>query len=163
MTSCVCRQGWSLGSVQTVQKQGQRSTLLFLKSELDYLHFNFPSSVYMHAKLLQSYPTLCDPMEYSPPGSSICAIHHARILGWVSTPFFRGPSWQGDQTFISCVSCTASRFFTSEPLEHYLFELVFSFLSFFLFFPDIYRGVEFLSHVVVAVWSLSCVWLLTTS
>ena len=65
MTSCVCRQGWSLGSVQTVQKQGQRSTLLFLKSELDYLHFNFPSSVYMRAKLLQSYPTLCDPKLWS--------------------------------------------------------------------------------------------------
>ena len=29
---------------------------------------------------LQSYPTLCDPMDYSPPGSSFHRIFQARIL-----------------------------------------------------------------------------------
>ena len=35
----------------------------------------------MHAKSLQSCPTLCDPMDSSPPGSSIHGIVQARILG----------------------------------------------------------------------------------
>ena len=34
----------------------------------------------VHAKFLQSCPTLCDPMEGSLPGSSVCGILQARIL-----------------------------------------------------------------------------------
>ena len=34
------------------------------------------------AKLLQSCPTLCDPMDCSPPGSSIHGILQARVLKW---------------------------------------------------------------------------------
>ena len=33
---------------------------------------------------------LCDPMDWSPPGSSVHGILQARILGWVATPFSRG-------------------------------------------------------------------------
>ena len=36
------------------------------------------------AKLLQSCPTLCDPIDSSPPGSSILGILQARILEWVA-------------------------------------------------------------------------------
>ena len=36
----------------------------------------------MYAKLLHSCPTLCDPMDCSPPGSSVCEIFQARILEW---------------------------------------------------------------------------------
>ena len=35
---------------------------------------------------LQSCPTLCDPMDYSPPGSSVHGILQARILEWVAMP-----------------------------------------------------------------------------
>ena len=38
----------------------------------------------MHAKLLQSYLTLGDPMDCSPPGSSVHGILQARILEWVA-------------------------------------------------------------------------------
>ena len=34
----------------------------------------------MHAKSLQPCPTLCDPMDYSPPGFSVHGILQARIL-----------------------------------------------------------------------------------
>ena len=34
----------------------------------------------------QLCPTLCDPMDYSPPGSSIHGILQARILEWVALP-----------------------------------------------------------------------------
>ena len=40
-----------------------------------------------HAQSLQSCPTLCDPMDCSPPGSSVCGIVQARILEWVAISF----------------------------------------------------------------------------
>ena len=36
------------------------------------------------AKLLQSCPTLCDPIDSSPPGSSVHGILQARTLEWVA-------------------------------------------------------------------------------
>ena len=39
------------------------------------------------AKLLQSCPTLCDPIDGSPPGSSVPGILQARILEWVAISF----------------------------------------------------------------------------
>ena len=38
----------------------------------------------MHARLLQSCPTLCYPVDNSPPGSSVHRIPQARILEWVA-------------------------------------------------------------------------------
>ena len=40
----------------------------------------------MCAKSLQSCPTLCDPMDCSPPGSSVHRILQARILEWIAMP-----------------------------------------------------------------------------
>ena len=39
------------------------------------------------AKSLQSFPTLCDPIDGSPPGSPIPAILQARTLEWVAISF----------------------------------------------------------------------------
>ena len=63
----------------------------------------------LHAQSLQSCPTLCDPMDCSPPGSSVHEILQARILEWVVISFSRGSSWPRDQTQ---VSCTGAGFFT---------------------------------------------------
>ena len=57
----------------------------------------------------QSCPTLWDPMDYSPPRSSVCGIVQARILEWVSMPSTRGSSQPRDQTQVSRI---AGRFFT---------------------------------------------------
>ena len=46
----------------------------------------------------QSYPTLCNPKDGSPPGSSVQGILQARILEWVAIPFSRGSSGLRDQT-----------------------------------------------------------------
>ena len=43
----------------------------------------------MHAKQLQSCPTLCDPMDCSPPLSSVHEILQARILEWIAMPYSR--------------------------------------------------------------------------
>ena len=42
------------------------------------------------AKSLQSCPTLCDPINWSPPGSPVPGILQVRILEWVAGPFSRG-------------------------------------------------------------------------
>ena len=57
----------------------------------------------------QLCPTLCDPMDYSLPGSSVRGILQARILEWVTIDFSRGSSQPRDQTWVSHV---AGRFFT---------------------------------------------------
>ena len=74
-------------------------SMIFFKAEL-----NFTVSLYMHVYLhicvvivvvvlvAQSYPTLCDLMDYSPPDSSVHGILQARILEWVAILFSRGSS-----------------------------------------------------------------------
>ena len=55
----------------------------------------------MVCSVAQSCLTLCDPMDCSPPGSSVCGIFLARIMEWVAILFSR--SW----IHISCISCIA--------------------------------------------------------
>ena len=57
------------------------------------------------AKSLQSCPTLCNPMDCTPLGSSVQEIVQARILEWVAMPSSRGSSRSRDWTHVSCVSC----------------------------------------------------------
>ena len=56
------------------------------------------------SKSLQSCPTLCDPVDCSPPGSSVHGILQARILECVAFPFSRGSSRPRDQAHVSCMS-----------------------------------------------------------
>ena len=60
-------------------------------------------------KFAQSCLSLCDPMDYSSPGSSVHGILQARIMEWLAIPFSRGSSYPRDWTQ---VSHTAGRFFT---------------------------------------------------
>ena len=65
------------------------------------------------AKSPQLCPTLCDPIVYSPPGSSVHGVLEARILDWVAMPSssvsFRCRDW----THISMSPALADGFFTS--------------------------------------------------
>ena len=63
----------------------------------------------MHAKSLPLCLTLCNPMDFTPPGSSVHGILQARILEWVAMPFSRGSSWPRDRTQVSRL---AGGFFT---------------------------------------------------
>ena len=64
------------------------------------------------AKSLQLCLTLCDPMDCSPPGSSVHGILQARILGGLPSPLPWGLPNSGIKT--ASLYC---RFFTAEPLE----------------------------------------------
>ena len=59
--------------------------------------------------MAQSCLTLCDPMGYRLPRSSVQEILQAKILEWVAIPFSRGSSRARDQTWVFCI---AGRFFT---------------------------------------------------
>ena len=48
------------------------------------------------SEVFQSCPTLCDPVHYSQPGSSVHGILQARILEWVAISFSRGSSQPRD-------------------------------------------------------------------
>ena len=63
----------------------------------------------MKVKLAQLCLTLCNPMDYSLPGSSVHGILQTRILEWVAIPFSRGCSQPRDQTQVSHI---AGGFFT---------------------------------------------------
>ena len=71
LASCQCLSPWTLARFVwphlTVPSQCVTPTLQF---------------VCVRALLLQSYPTLCDPMDWGPPGSSVCGILQARVLEW---------------------------------------------------------------------------------
>ena len=45
-----------------------------------------------------SCPALCDPMDHSPPDSSVHGILQARILKWIAVPFSRGSYQPRDGT-----------------------------------------------------------------
>ena len=57
---------------------------------------------------LQSCPTLCNPMDPSPPGSSVHGILQARILEWFTMSSSRGSSQPRGRTHDSTDSCQSS-------------------------------------------------------
>ena len=90
------------------------SSFTFIKR----LFSSFPLSAirlmsYMHAKLLQSCPTLCDPMDCCLPIFCVHGILQARILECVAMPSSRGFSHRGIQP---CSPALAGGFFTTSAI-----------------------------------------------
>ena len=50
-----------------------------------------------------SWPILGDPMDYSPPGSSVYGVLQARVLEWIAISFSRGSSRPRVQICVSCI------------------------------------------------------------
>ena len=68
---------------------------LTLQTLTTYLQSNLAAAaVAAAAKSLQSYPTLCDTIEGSPPGSPIPGIPQARTLEWVTISFSNAWKWK---------------------------------------------------------------------
>ena len=67
------------------------------------------TSEWVKALVIQACPTLCDPVDSSPPGSSVHGILQARTLEWVAIPFSRESSQPKGRTPISYIT---GRFFT---------------------------------------------------
>ena len=103
---------------------GKESTCQFRRCRFHLWVGKIPCRRKQQVKVLvaQSCLTLCNPTDYSQPGSSVHGILHARILEWVAIPFSRGSSKSRDQTWVFCIT---SRFFTigeppgsSNPLQY---------------------------------------------
>ena len=63
----------------------------------------------------KSCPSLCDPMDYGPPASSVHGILSARTLEWVAIPFSRGSSRPREGTRSPAAPALASGFVTAAP------------------------------------------------
>ena len=70
--------------------------------------FFIPFAAAAAAKLLQSCPTLCDPIDGSPPGSSLPGILQARTLEWVVISFSNAWKWKVKVKSLSCVRLFAT-------------------------------------------------------
>ena len=66
--------------------------------------FIFPDCASSMCVCAQSCPALCNPMDCSPPGSSVRGIFQVRLLEWVAMSSSRGSSLSRDQTWVSWVS-----------------------------------------------------------
>ena len=66
---------------------------------------------FLLVQLLSPVLFFCNPVDHSPPVSSVCGISQARILEWIAISFSSRPSWPQDQT---CIYCIAGGFFTTE-------------------------------------------------
>jgi len=72
----------------TSRKLHETSRNLLGKYALDCVYSPYTAAAAAAAaKLLQSCPTLCDPIDGSPPGSPVPGILQARTLEWVAISF----------------------------------------------------------------------------
>ena len=71
----------------------------------------------VHAKSLQSCPTLCNPMNYRPPVSSVPGILQARILEWVAMPSEDLPNPRIEPTSLISLALASGFFITSATWE----------------------------------------------
>ena len=80
-------------------------------SSLKYINYQ-KAKAKVKVLVARSCPTVCNPMDCSPSGSSVHGVLQARMLEWVAIPFSRGSSGPRDQAQSSCIP---GGFFTSEP------------------------------------------------
>ena len=63
------------------------SSLLYFKNKIIHVCHKKFRQYAAAAKWLQSCPTLCDPIDGSPPGSPVPGILQARTLEWIAISF----------------------------------------------------------------------------
>ena len=93
-------------SFELIQKDVHFSVLL-QKNTCPYTHTMgswFTCYLCVCVLVTQLCLTVCNPMHWNPPGSSVHGILQARILEWVPIPFSRGSSQSRDQTQVSCIT-----------------------------------------------------------
>ena len=92
---CVLVPGRTLGVLQSLERKNTfiRGPTTFHSVPLDSPVLALPLVLCLVAQLC---PTLCNPMDCSPPGSSVHGILQTRILEWVAMPSSRGSSQPKD-------------------------------------------------------------------
>ena len=75
------------------------------KNEKSLLKLYRDNDVCAVCSVAQSCLILCDPMDYSPPRSSVYGIFQAEILERVAISYSAGSAQPRDRIHVSCVSC----------------------------------------------------------
>ena len=83
---------------------------------LGWFLWNMRSGSFVYAwSVTKSCPTLCDPMDCSPPGSSVHEISHARTLEWLAISCSGDLPARGIETMSLAFPSLAGKFFTTMP------------------------------------------------
>ena len=102
-----CRHDWfNLLAVQSLLQHYNSKPSILQRSVFFMVQLSHPyrtNGKSMKVKVAQLGLTLCDPMDCSPPGSSIHGIFQDKNLEWVAISFSRGSSWPRDQTHVSLI------------------------------------------------------------
>ena len=89
-------------NIQQVKEHDKCPTNQTKEEELGSLpEKEFRIIIVTESEVAQSCPTLCNPKDCSPPGSSVHGIFQARVLEWVAISFSRGSSQPRDWTRVS--------------------------------------------------------------
>ena len=99
----------SLVNVEQIFSLKHSNLVYFIWVFLIAFPFKWSMEVEVEVLVAQSCPTLCNPMDCSPAGSSVHGLLQARILEWVAIPISRRTSQPRDRTQVSCI---AGGFFT---------------------------------------------------
>ena len=99
----------SLAFVDWYFSSNLRKITAIISSNITYLLY-YPSfhPAAAAAKSLQSCPTLCDPIDGSPPGFPIPGILQARTLEWVAISFSNAWKWKVKVKMLSCIRLLAT-------------------------------------------------------
>ena len=102
----------------TAQRMVPLSTQYLKRKPKIMPSFLFPSSLHVPANSLQSCSTLCDPMDCSPPGSSVHGILQARILEWAAISSCKRISQTQGLSAILMSPALAGKLFTTSVEVH---------------------------------------------
>ena len=105
------RNGKDLTEAEGIKKMWQEYTEELYKKDLHDPDYHNGVITHLEPEILECEIkwALLDPVDCSPPGSSVRGILQARILKWVAMPSSRGSSRPRDQTHVFHVSCTGGQ------------------------------------------------------
>ena len=111
----------------------------------------FKRSHYIMCVCAQSYPTLCDPLDCSPPGFSVHGISQARILEQVAISSSRGSFWPRDRTCSCCIGrWILYQWATWEACHCYCSKMIDKILGWIEFQNVLFRKSKFLESKITA-------------
>ena len=93
MLNFVKSKWYNVGAVPIIKKK-KRFHKIIVSLCLVYLPCAAAAAAAAAAKLLQSCPSLCNPIDGSPPGSAVPGILQARTLAWVAISFSNAGKWK---------------------------------------------------------------------
>ena len=109
-----------------IKKENQAQIYTITQINLRYILLSERKVKVLDTKLDRS---LCNPMDCSPPGSSVHGILQVRILEWLAILFSRGSSWPRDQTQVSRIVGRRFTFWTAGEANELISQILFSGVS----------------------------------